>query len=64
MEYYKQLGETWADSQKKVMSKISEIPHDAESTEAYKRVWIDMFENDFINLRQNYIKFIGFPKYR
>ena len=50
MEYYKQLGETWADSQKKVMSKVSEIPQDAESTEAYKRVWIDMFENDFTQL--------------
>ena len=50
MEYYKQLGETWADSQKKVMSKISEIPQDTESTEAYKRIWIDMFENDFTQL--------------
>ena len=41
--------QTWADSQKKVMSKVSEIPQDAESTEAYKRVWIDMFENDFVH---------------
>jgi L-rhamnose mutarotase len=32
------------------MSKISEIPQDTESTEAYKRIWIDMFENDFTQL--------------
>ena len=50
IEYYKQLGETWASSQKKVMAKVSEMPQDPESMEAYKRIWIDMFENDFTQL--------------
>ena len=65
MEYYKQLGETWTNSQKKVMSKISEIPQDTESMEAYKRVWIDMFENDFTQLfdtssfSENYNKLVS-----
>ena len=35
---------------KKSHVEISEIPQDTESTEAYKRVWIDMFENDFTQL--------------
>ena len=65
MEYYKQLGETWTNSQKKVMSKISEIPQDTESMEAYKRIWIDMFENDFTQLfdtssfSENYNKLVS-----
>ena len=65
MEYYKQLGETWTNSQKKVMSKISEIPQDSESMEAYKRIWIDMFENDFTQLfdtssfSENYNKLVS-----
>ncbi len=50
IEYYKQLGETWANSQKKFLAKISELPQDTESMEAYKRIWIDMFENDFTQL--------------
>lgn len=50
IEYYKQLGETWANSQKKFLEKISELPQDTESMEAYKRIWIDMFENDFTQL--------------
>ena len=29
---------------KKVMSKISEVPQDAESIEAYKRIWIDILK--------------------
>ena len=48
VEYYQHLGETWAGAQKKVMAKISEVPQDAESIEAYKRVWIDIFENNEI----------------
>ncbi|RDJ32782.1 MAG: hypothetical protein DWQ18_06440 [Crenarchaeota archaeon] len=49
-EYYKQLNETWVEAQKKVNLKIPEIPHDAENYEAYKRVWIDIFDNDFTEL--------------
>ena len=50
LEYYTKLGETWTDAQKKVASKMSSIPQDEESFEAYKRVWIDMFENNFTQL--------------
>jgi|TARA_A100001234_G_C12536758_1_gene347001 polyhydroxyalkanoate synthesis regulator phasin len=50
IEYYKQLGETWTDSQKRFLAKISELPQDVESMEAYKRIWIDIFENDFTQL--------------
>ena len=46
-EYYKQLTDTWNEAQKKVGLKIPEIPHDAEQFEAYKRIWIDAFDNDF-----------------
>ena len=35
------------------MSKISEVPQDAESIEAYKRIWIDIFENDFTQMFDN-----------
>ena len=49
-EYYKQLSDTWTDAQKKVNKKIPEIPQDMEHLEASKRVWIDMFENDFTQL--------------
>ena len=49
-EYYKQLNETWVEAQKKVNLKIPEIPHDAENYEAYKRIWIDIFDNDFTEL--------------
>ena len=47
-EYYKQLSEAWIDAQKKVNAKVPDIPQDVESIEAYKRVWIDIFENDFV----------------
>ena len=49
-EYYKQLTETWNDAQKKVTFKAPEIPNDPEQFEAYKRVWIDIFDNDFTEL--------------
>lgn len=49
-EYYKQLSDTWIEAQKKVNKKIPEIPQDMENLEASKRVWIDMFENDFTQL--------------
>ena len=50
MEYYKQLTETWNEAQKKVTFKAPEIPNDPEQFEAYKRVWIDIFDNDFTEL--------------
>lgn len=50
LEYYKQLTKTWTDAQSKVNSKFHEIPKDSEQFEAYKRVWIDIFENDFTQL--------------
>ena len=49
-EYYGNLSETWIDAQKKVTSKMGDVPQDEESIEAYKRVWIDMFENNFTQL--------------
>jgi len=49
-EYYKQLTDTWMESQKKVNFKAPEIPNDTEQYEAYKRVWIDIFDNDFTEL--------------
>ena len=49
-EYYKQLSETWGEAQKKVNLKIPEIPQDVEHFDAYKRVWIDIFDNDFTEL--------------
>lgn len=49
-EYYRQLGEAWTEAQKKVNMKIPDIPQDAEQFEAYKRVWIDIFDNDFTEL--------------
>jgi hypothetical protein len=64
-EYYKQLGDTWIDAQKKVANKVTEIPQDSESMEAYKRVWIDIFENDFTQLfdakefSENYNKLVS-----
>jgi len=50
MEYYKQLTDTWMESQKKVNFKAPEIPNDVEQYDAYKRVWIDIFDNDFTEL--------------
>jgi len=49
-EYYRQLAETWTEAQKKVGLKAPGIPKDAEQFEAYKRVWIDIFDNDFTEL--------------
>ncbi len=49
-EYYSQLADTWGGAQKKVNQKMPEIPQDVEQIEALKRVWIDMFDNDFTEL--------------
>lgn len=49
-EYYKQLAETWNDAQKKVNLKAPEVPHDVEQIDAFKRIWIDIFDNDFTEL--------------
>ena len=49
-EYYKQLTDTWTDAQKKVNLKAPEIPQDIEQIEAAKRIWIDIFDNDFTEL--------------
>jgi len=49
-EYYKQLFDTWIEAQKKVDAKLPSLPQDSEHVEAYKRVWIDIFENDFTGL--------------
>lgn len=49
-EYYQQLADTWAIAQKKVNSKIPEIPNDQEQFDSYKRIWIDIFDNDFTEL--------------
>lgn len=49
-EYYKQLSETWTVAQKKVNLKAPEVPQDVEQIEAFKRIWIDIFDNDFTKL--------------
>ncbi len=49
-EYYKQLADTWGVAQKKVNLKAPEIPQDIEQIEAFKRIWIDVFDNDFTEL--------------
>ncbi len=49
-EYYKQLSSTWEVAQKKVNLKAPEIPQDVEQIEAMKRIWIDIFDNDFTEL--------------
>ena len=49
-EYYKQLSDTWGISQKKVNQKVPEIPQDVEQIESVKRLWIDIFDNDFTEL--------------
>jgi polyhydroxyalkanoate synthase subunit PhaE len=65
VEYYTQLSETWLEAQKKVNAKIPSIPNDSEQMEAYKRIWIDIFENDFTTLfdsekfAQNYGKLVA-----
>ncbi len=50
IEYYKQLSDTWTSAQKEVASRAPKIPQNEESVEAYKRVWIDIFENSFTGL--------------
>ncbi len=49
-EYYKQLSSVWGIAQKKVNQKVPEIPQDVEQIEAVKRIWIDIFDNDFTEL--------------
>ena len=49
-EYFKQLSETWNVAQKKVNIKVPEIPQDVEHMESLKRLWIDIFDNDFTEL--------------
>ena len=49
-EYYKQLSEVWGVAQEKVNQKAPEIPQDIEQIEAVKRIWIDIFDNDFTEL--------------
>ncbi len=64
-EYYNQLSETWMEAQKKVNAKATGLPNDSEQLEAYKRIWIDIFENDFTELfdsekfGQNYGKLVA-----
>ncbi len=64
-KYYQQLVDTWNEAQKKVNLKIPEIPQDVENFEAYKRIWIDIFDNDFTELfdseefGQNYGKLVA-----
>jgi broad specificity polyphosphatase/5'/3'-nucleotidase SurE len=49
-EYYKQLADTWTEAQKKVNVKSPDVPHDVEQMESFKRIWIDIFDNDFTEL--------------
>ncbi|HUT05998.1 MAG TPA: poly(R)-hydroxyalkanoic acid synthase subunit PhaE [Nitrosopumilaceae archaeon] len=49
-EYYKQLSETWSEAQKKVNVKAPDVPQDVEQIEGFKRIWIDIFDNDFTEL--------------
>ena len=49
-EYYKQLAETWNEAQKKVNLKAPDVPQDVEQIDAFKRIWIDIFDNDFTEL--------------
>ena len=49
-EYYKQLADAWGVAQKKVNLKSPDIPQDVEQIETFKRIWIDMFDNDFTEL--------------
>ena len=48
--YYKQLSETWSEAQKKVNLKAPDVPHDTEQMESFKRIWIDIFDNDYTEL--------------
>jgi len=49
-QYYKQLSEAWGIAQKKVNLKAPEVPQDIEQIETFKRIWIDIFDNDFTEL--------------
>ena len=49
-EYYKQLADTWSIAQKKTNLKVPEVPQDVEQIEAFKRIWIDIFDNDYTEL--------------
>ena len=49
-EYYKQLSDTWTIAQKKVNQKAPEVPQDIEQIDSFKRIWIDIFDNDFTEL--------------
>ncbi len=49
-EYYNQLSDTWTVAQKKVNLKAPDVPQDVEQIEAFKRIWIDIFDNDFTEL--------------
>jgi hypothetical protein len=49
-EYYKQLADTWGIAQKKVNLKVPDVPQDIEQMDAFKRIWIDIFDNDFTEL--------------
>ena len=49
-EYYRQLSDAWKDAQKKVNLKSTEVLHDVEQIEGFKRIWIDIFDNDFTEL--------------
>ena len=65
IEYYKQLANTWSVAQKDVATKVSKLSVNEEGTEAYKRIWIDIFENNFTGLfdskkfSENYNKLIS-----
>ena len=49
-EYYKQLSDTWMEAQEKVNLKIPKVPQDVEQIDTLKRIWIDIFDNDFTEL--------------
>lgn len=49
-EYYRQLTDTWTVAQEKVNLKAPKVPQDIEQAEALKRIWIDIFDNDFTEL--------------
>jgi hypothetical protein len=48
--YYKQLAETWNIAQKKVNQKSQKVPQDVEQIDSMKRIWLDIFDNDFTEL--------------
>lgn len=49
-EYYANLADTWSAAQKKVNAKAPHVPHDVEQADALKRIWVDIFDNDFTEL--------------